>query len=81
MFWALELVANPQTREPLAPYGGSSPAMNAVIAACKANGLLPFANFNRIHAVPACNISDAEVADGLRMLDAALTVADEYVTG
>jgi taurine--2-oxoglutarate transaminase len=80
VFWALELVANPQTREPLAPYGGSSPAMNAVIGACKSGGLLPFANFNRIHAVPACNISDAEVAEGLQILDAALTVADQHVT-
>ncbi len=79
VFQAIELVANPVTREPLAPYGGSSPAMNAVIAACKAGGLLPFANFNRIHAVPACNITDAEVADGLHALDAALTVADGYV--
>jgi len=79
VFQAIELVANPQTREPLAAYGGSSPAMNAVIAACKSGGLLPFANFNRIHAVPACNISDAEVAEGLRILDAALTVADGYV--
>jgi taurine---2-oxoglutarate transaminase len=79
VFWAIELVANPKTREPLAPYGGSSPAMNATIAACKANGLLPFANFNRIHAVPACNITDAEVAEGLKALDAALTVADGYV--
>jgi taurine--2-oxoglutarate transaminase len=79
VFWAIDLVANPATREPLAPYGGSSPAMNAVIAACKSGGLLPFANFNRIHAVPACNITDAEVADGLRILDAALTVADGYV--
>jgi taurine---2-oxoglutarate transaminase len=81
VFWAVELVANPQTREPLAPYGGSSPAMNATIAACKANGLLPFANFNRIHAVPSCNIGDAEVAEGLRALDAALSVADEHVSG
>ncbi|MEU0494160.1 aspartate aminotransferase family protein [Mycobacterium sp. NPDC006124] len=79
VFQAIELVANPQTREPLAAYGGSSPAMNAVIAACKSGGLLPFANFNRIHAVPACNISDAEVAEGLGILDAALTVADGYV--
>ena len=78
VFWAIELVANQQTREPLAPYGGSSPAMNAAIAACKSGGLLPFANFNRIHAVPACNISDDEVAEGLRILDAALTVADEH---
>jgi taurine---2-oxoglutarate transaminase len=81
VFWALDLVANPQTREPLAPYGNSSPAMNATIAACKANGLLPFANFNRIHATPACNITDDEVAEGLRALDAALAVADEHVTG
>ena len=79
VFQAIELVANPATREPLAPYGGSSPAMNATIAACKANGVLPFANFNRIHAVPACNICDAEVAEGLKALDAALTVADGYV--
>ncbi|MBJ7386540.1 MAG: aminotransferase class III-fold pyridoxal phosphate-dependent enzyme, partial [Mycolicibacterium sp.] len=76
VFWAVELVADQQTREPLAPYGGSSPAMNSVLAACKQNGLLPFANFNRIHAVPACNISDDEVAEGLRILDAALDVAD-----
>jgi len=80
VFWALELVANPQTREPLAPYGASSPAMNAVLAECKARGLLPFANFNRIHVCPPCNISEAEVAEGLAVLDAALDVADQHVT-
>ena len=79
VFWALELVADRATKEPLAPYGASSPAMNEVIAAAKKGGLLPFANFNRIHAVPACNITDAEVAEGLRILDAALTVADGHV--
>ena len=35
VFWAIELVGNPETREPLAPYGGTSPAMNAAVAACK----------------------------------------------
>ena len=75
VFWAIELVADQQTREPLAPYGGSSPAMNAVIAACKSGGLLPFANFNRIHAVPACNITDDEVRVGLARLDTALGAA------
>ena len=80
VFWAIELVADRKTREPLAPYGGSSPAMNAVISACKSGGLLPFANFNRIHAVPACNITDAEVAEGLAILEKALDVADTYVT-
>ncbi|GFM21335.1 MULTISPECIES: aspartate aminotransferase family protein [Mycobacteriaceae] len=78
VFWAIELVADQKTREPLAPYGGSSPAMAAVLAACKSGGLLPFANFNRIHAVPPCNVTDDEVAEGLRILDTALTVADEH---
>lgn len=79
VFWAIELVANPETREPLAPYGSSSPAMNEVLAACKSGGMLPFGNFNRIHACPPCNVSDAEIAEGLAILDAALDVADRHV--
>ena len=79
VFWAIELVSDPTTREPLAPYGASSPAMNAVIAACKSGGMLPFANYNRIHVCPPCNVTDAEVAEGLAILDAALDVADRHV--
>jgi len=79
VFQAIELVSNRETREPLAPYGRSSPAMNAVIGACKSGGLLPFANFNRIHAVPPCNVTDAEIAEGLRILDSALDIADAHL--
>ncbi|PYE19400.1 taurine--2-oxoglutarate transaminase [Williamsia limnetica] len=79
VFWAVELVKNPHTREPLAPYGGSSAAMSEVLGACKKGGLLPFANFNRIHMVPPCNVSDSEVAAGLEILDSALAVADTFV--
>lgn len=79
VFWALELVKDRQTREPLAPYGGTSEAMNAVVAECKANGLLLFVNFNRIHVVPPCTISPDEVSHGLSVLDAALTLADHAV--
>ncbi|MED5811818.1 aspartate aminotransferase family protein [Mycolicibacterium sp. 050232] len=78
VFWAVELVADQQTREPLAPYGGSSPAMNAVVGACKANGLLPFANYNRIHVVPPCNVTEEEAREGLAILDKALDVADQH---
>ncbi|PJJ57973.1 taurine--2-oxoglutarate transaminase [Mumia flava] len=78
-FWALDLVADAATKEPLAPYGGSSPAMNEVIAACKKGGMLPFANFNRIHVVPALNITVDEAREGLAALDAALTVGDAHV--
>ena len=78
-FWAVELVRNRETKEPLAAYGGSSPEMNAVIAALKADGVLPFANFNRIHIVPPLNTSDADVRRGLEALDRALSVADGFV--
>jgi taurine--2-oxoglutarate transaminase len=75
VFWAVELVSDRETKAPLAPYGGTSPAMNEVVAACKKGGLLPFANFNRIHVVPPCTITDDEAREGLAILDAALTAA------
>ncbi len=80
VFFALELVADRSTREPLSPYGSSSPAMDATMAACKQRGLLPFMNFNRIHVVPPCNVTDGEAREGLAILDEALTVADGYTT-
>ncbi|MGO8961259.1 MAG: aspartate aminotransferase family protein [Streptosporangiaceae bacterium] len=81
VFWALDLVSNRQTREMLAPYGGSSPAMNALLAECRSGGLVPFANYNRLHVVPPCTISESEAKEGLAILDEALTVADTYYRG
>ncbi|MGJ9402110.1 aspartate aminotransferase family protein [Arthrobacter sp. KK5.5] len=81
LFWAIELVKDRGTREPLAPYGSSSPTMDAVVAFCKANGLLPFANFNRIHVVPPLNIGEDDLREGLAILDRALDVADGFVDG
>ena len=75
VFWALELVADRGSKEPLAPYGGSSPQMSAIVKGCQERGLLPFSNFNRIHVVPPLTITDDEVREGLDILDQALTAA------
>ncbi|GAB2666097.1 aspartate aminotransferase family protein [Gordonia jinhuaensis] len=80
VFWAVEMVSNPQTREPLAPYGGGSEGMNAFVAASKSNGLLSAVNYNRLHMVPPCTVADDEVREALGMLDSALDVADGYVS-
>jgi taurine--2-oxoglutarate transaminase len=80
VFFALELVADRATRQPIAPYGGSSPAMDDLVRACKEHGLLPFTNYNRLHAVPPCTISDDEVAEGLSILDKALDAVDAHVS-
>ena len=81
VFWGVDLVSNRETREPLAPYGGTSPAMNELVAACKANGMMPFTNFNRIHLCPPCNISEADANLGLEILDKSLAVIGKYYTG
>ncbi|MEU1265606.1 aspartate aminotransferase family protein [Streptomyces cellulosae] len=82
MFWAVELVRDRATREPLVPYNASGEAnapMAAFAAAAKKAGLWPFVNMNRTHVVPPLNTSEAELKEGLAALDAALSVADEYV--
>jgi taurine--2-oxoglutarate transaminase len=83
VMWALELVRNRETREPLVPYNASgSDAVPKVefAAACKQAGLWPFTHFNRTHVVPPCTTSADEVREGLAILDDALAVADRYVT-
>ncbi len=81
VFWALDLVSDRATRQPLAPYGGSSPAMTALVAECKARGLMPFTNYNRLHVVPPCTITEAQAKEGMAILDEALAVADRYYQG
>lgn len=79
-FWALELVSDRQTKQPLAPYGESSAVMTEIGAACRARGLLPFLSSNRIHVVPPCNIPDEEARKGLAILDKVLEVGDRHAT-
>ncbi len=84
VFWAIELVKDRATREPLVPYnaaGADTKPMGELAAACKAKGLWPFTHFNRLHVVPPCNTSPELVEDGLAILDDALSVADKYYTG
>jgi taurine--2-oxoglutarate transaminase len=84
VFWAIELVRDRETREPLVPFNASGPAaqpMADLAAACKAKNLWPFTHFNRLHVVPPLVISDEEMRDGLAIIDEALDVADALYTG
>ncbi len=83
-FWALELVRDRETREPLVPFnasGAEAKAMTDFAAACKERGLWPFTHFNRTHVVPPCTTTADEVREGLAILDEALEVADRHYTG
>ena len=79
LFWAIELVADAATREPLVPFnatGTDAAPMAAVAAACKQAGLWPFIHFNRMHVAPPLVITEDELVRGLDIIDEALTVAD-----
>ncbi|MGR2752028.1 aminotransferase class III-fold pyridoxal phosphate-dependent enzyme [Agromyces arachidis] len=79
LFWAIELVRDRETREPLVPFnasGADAAPMGRVAAACKQAGLWPFVHFNRLHVAPPLVISEEELVRGLDIIDAALDVAD-----
>ena len=74
-FWALELVRDKETREPLVPFnaaGDANAPMLKLGAACRQRGLMPFVNGSRTHVVPALNITDDEARYGLALLEEAL---------
>ncbi|CCH73666.1 Aminotransferase class-III [Nostocoides australiense Ben110] len=76
VFWALELVTDPDARTPL-----TADQMNQVAAACKGAGMWPFIAGNRVHIVPPCVITEEEFAEGVRALEDGLAVADGFVAG
>ncbi|MBT4909015.1 MAG: aspartate aminotransferase family protein [Microbacteriaceae bacterium] len=69
-FFALDLVVDPATKEPL-----GAPAMGAIKKELMARNLLPFVVDNRIHVVPPLIVTPDQVAQALAVYDEALTAA------
>ncbi|MFE1666112.1 aspartate aminotransferase family protein [Microbacterium sp. P02] len=79
LFWAIELVRDRGTREPLVPFnaaGADAAPMAAVAAACKREGVWPFVHFNRVHVAPPLVIGEEDLLRGLDVIDRALEEAD-----
>jgi len=55
--------------------------MTDLTTECKKRGLMPFANFNRMHVVPPCVVTEEEALAGLEIIDQAFTVIDSYYQG
>src|SRR5699024_7135649 len=55
VFWALELVRDRATHEPLVPFNAKGDAAAPMVEfanECKRNGLWPMTHFNRTHVLP-----------------------------
>jgi taurine--2-oxoglutarate transaminase len=68
VFWALELVTDRVTREPV-----PAATIAALRTALMDRGLLPFVADNRIHVVPPCVVTDDEVQRALAIYDEAFS--------
>lgn len=81
-FWALELVRDQRSREPLIPFaaaGADAEPMLAVTAAAKTRGLWPFNAGNRFQIAPPLTTTADELRTGLEIVDEVLDVADGYL--
>jgi 4-aminobutyrate aminotransferase-like enzyme len=68
VFWAIELVADRDTREPV-----GADVIGRLKKELVARGLLPLTAENRIHVVPPCVVTDGEVDQAMSIYHEALT--------
>jgi len=81
LFGALEVVRNRATREPMAPYNGSSPETTALGAFFRENGLFAFIHWNVVFTNPPLCINEAQLREAFEIIDRGLEICDRAVTG
>jgi taurine--2-oxoglutarate transaminase len=80
LFGNVELIRNRTTREPMAPFGGTSPEMQAFNAHLRREGLYTMVRWHAFFTNPPLCISDAQLREGLAIIDRALATTDEAVS-
>jgi len=76
LFSVLELVKDKATREPLAPFNGTSPEMTKLAAHLKSRHLYAFSRFNMLWVCPPLIISTEELCEGLNIVEEGLAVVE-----
>jgi taurine--2-oxoglutarate transaminase len=81
LFGVLELVRNRVTKEPMAPFNGTSPEMQKLGAFLKENGMYAFINWNNLFTNPPLCITEAQLREAFELIDRGLEITDAAVTG
>jgi taurine---2-oxoglutarate transaminase len=79
LFGIVELVRNRRTREPMAPFNGTSPEMAALGRSFREQGLYTFVRWNTFFTNPPLCITEKELQDAFAIIDRALEAADKAV--
>jgi taurine--2-oxoglutarate transaminase len=79
LFGIVELVRNRRTREPLAPFGGTSVEMGELARFFRREGLYTFVRWNTFFTNPPLCINEHELREGFAIIDRALDITDRAV--
>jgi taurine--2-oxoglutarate transaminase len=79
LFGIIELVKDRKTREPIAPWNGSSPEMAALRKACLDQGLFVYTHWHTILIIPPLIISEEQLKEGFAIIDKALEITDQTI--
>jgi taurine--2-oxoglutarate transaminase len=77
LFGIIELVRDRKTKEPMAPWNGSSPEMTAFKSYCFDHGLFLDIHWHTVLIIPPLIITEEQLAEGFKILDEALAITDK----
>jgi taurine--2-oxoglutarate transaminase len=81
LFGIFELVRDRRTYEPMAPYNGASEEMAALGRFFREAGLYTFVRWNTFFTNPPLVITEAQLDEGLDVIDRGLAITDRAVKG
>jgi taurine--2-oxoglutarate transaminase len=79
LFGVIELVRDRRTKEPMAPFNGTSPEMVALRKYLLDHGLFLYSHWHTVLVIPPLIITEEQLAEGFAVLDKALEITDRAV--
>jgi len=79
LFGVIEIVKDRRTKEPMAPWNGTSPEMTAFRKFCLDNGLFLYTHWHTALIIPPLIITEEQLREGIEILDRALEITDRAV--
>jgi len=79
LFGIVELIRSRTTREPLAPFNGTSEEMTALGQFFRQEGLYTFVRWNTFFTNPPLSITEGQLREGFAIIDRGLEICDRAV--
>ena len=79
LFGIVELSRNRETREPMAPFNGTSPEMQELGKFFREEGLYTLVRWNTFFTNPPLCITEAEMREAVAIIDRGLEITDRAV--